>query len=173
MNQTMKDAFIQIKIGEIDRSTVTGPDGAYSFPSLPAGTYTIHYYATDGFYSAKRENITVRPGSDTLLDSVFLKPRILPPPKDFKAVYDTAAGLVSFSWEKVVFETFWYYTVERKCISSSSFDRLFSSFDTLLVDSIGTVPAGTELYYVIRSIDKTLMPSANAGPIEITVAAIR
>ncbi|HEX7510968.1 MAG TPA: carboxypeptidase-like regulatory domain-containing protein, partial [Chitinivibrionales bacterium] len=58
-NQSLKDAFIQIKIGEIDRSTVTGPSGAYFFSNLPAGTYTVYYYATDGFYSAKRENIVV------------------------------------------------------------------------------------------------------------------
>jgi hypothetical protein len=168
-NQSLKDAFIQIKIGEIDRSTVTGPDGAYSFLNLPAGTYTIYYYATDGFYSTRRENIIIRPAKDTALESVFLKPRILPPPKGFSALYDTAAGLIRFSWQKVVFEGFWYYSLERKCVSTPSFERRFTSFDTALVDSLGTIPSGTVLYYVICSVDSNFNQSANAGRIEITL----
>jgi hypothetical protein len=172
-NQQLKDGFIQIKIGEIDRSTVTGPNGAYSFTDLPAGTYTLYYYATDGYYSVKRENVFVRPAKDTLLDSVFLKPRILPPPKEFRAAYDTAAGTVGFSWQKVTFETFWYYTIQRTSISSASFDTLFKTFDTLLVDSLKAVPAGTELNYVIYSVDRDLNPSVKTGRIDIKVAQRR
>lgn len=169
-NQTIKDAFIQIKIGEIDRSTVTGPDGAYSFSNLPAGTYTVYYYATDGFYSAKRENIAVGPGEDRGIDSVILKPvpRLLPP-KGFGAAYDTSGGTVRFHWQKVNYDSLWYYVVQRICLSENSFDTAFSTSDTTLTDTLGSIPAGTILYYVVRSIDKAFNPSVNAGPVEITV----
>jgi hypothetical protein len=172
-NRTLLDGFIQVKIGEIDRSTITGPDGAYSFLNLPTGLYTLYYYATDGFYCAKRENIVVRPAKDTLLDSVFLKPRTLPSPKGFQAAYDTASGLVRFSWQKVNYDGFWYYSLQRKCISSPVFDTLFTSFDTLFVDSLKGVPAETVLYFVIQSVDKALNESSKTGPIEIKVAGKR
>jgi len=169
-NQTMKDAFIQIKIGEIDRSTVTGPSGAYSFSNLPAGTYTVYYYATDGFYSAKQDNIVLGPGQDRGIDSVILKPvpRLLPP-KGFDGAYDTSAGIVRFHWQKVQYDALWYYVVQRKCLSDNSFDTAFSTSDTMLTDTVGSIPAGTILYYVVRSMDKAFNPSVNAGPIEITV----
>ncbi len=170
VNQQMKDAFIQIKIGEIDRSTVTGPDGKYAFYELPAGSYTAYFYATDGFYAAKRENIVIRPGNDTTIDSVFLKPRILPPPKGFIAAYDTLTGIVRCSWQKVIFDGLWYYAIDRKCISAPSLDASYTSFDTLLTDTLGSIPRGTVLYYVVRSVDKAFNPSINAGPVKITVA---
>jgi hypothetical protein len=169
-NQQLKDAFIQIKLGEIDRSTVTGPDGKYAFYRLPAGVYTAYYYATDGFYSSKREHITIRPSGDTALDSVVLKPRILPPPKGFLASYDTSAGIVRCTWQKVIFDGLWYYAIDRKCITSPSIDASFTTFDTVWTDTLGSIPAGTTVYYVVRSIDKAFNPSLNAGPIEITVA---
>jgi hypothetical protein len=168
-NQNLKDAFIQIKINEIDRSTTTGSDGKYSFLTLPAGTYTVYYY-TDGFYSAKRENVKVRAGKDTVIDSVILKPKVLPPPKSFTAVYDTAAGVVHFNWQKVNFDGLWHYNLQRECIVNSDLNKVFSPFDTLFSDTIGAFPVGTTFYYVVRSIDKALNPSVNAGPIEITVA---
>ncbi len=174
VNQNMKDAFIQVKIGEMDRSTITGPDGGYTFIGLPAGTYTIYYYAADGFYSAKRENVVVESGNDMTLDSVVLKPvpRLLPP-KEFGAVYDTSEGVVRLYWQKVNYEALWYYVVERKCLSESSFDTLFPTSDTVLFDTLGSIPAETVLYYVVRSIDKAINPSVNAGPIVIRVADFR
>jgi hypothetical protein len=168
-NQNLNDAFIQVKIGEIDRSTVTGPDGKYSFANLPAGSYTLFYYATDGFYSAKRENIAVGPGSDTTLGKVVLRavPR-LTPPKSFSATYDTAAGIVRLSWQKVVFDSLRWYEVERINLASGR-DTVLISADTLLNDTVVGIPAGTVLDYVVRAVDKAFNKSANAGPAEITV----
>jgi hypothetical protein len=165
-NQQLKDAFIQVKIGEIDRSTVTGPDGKYAFSQLPAGVYTAYYYVTD-YYSAKRGQIIVRPGADTAIDSVFLLPRII---KGFSAAYDTSAAIVRFAWQKVTFEGLWYYEVDRKCLTTPSINATFTSFDTVWADTLGPIPVGTELYYVVRSIDKAFNPGLNAGPIEIIVA---
>jgi hypothetical protein len=168
-NQQLYSAFIQIKINELDRSTTTGPDGKYSFLNLPSGTYTVYYY-TEGFYSTKRGNIIVRPGADTALDSVILKPRVLPPPKGFEAVYDTTAGIIRFNWQKVAFDSLRYYEIDRKCISAPSFDATFRCFDTVWTDTLGSIPQGTVLYYIIRSVGWAFNPSVNAGPIEILVA---
>jgi hypothetical protein len=170
-NQKLTDAFIQVKIGELDRFTITGETGVYSFSNLPAGTYTIYYYATDGFFSAKRESIIVRPEDTTTVDSVILKPvpRLMPP-KGFTAVYDTSAELVHFYWQKVNYDGLRYYIVERKCISDSAYNKLFTTADTVLTDSLTAILPGTVLYYVIRSIDQAFNASWNAGAIEITVA---
>jgi uncharacterized protein (DUF2141 family) len=168
-NQNLNDAFIQVKIGEIDRSTVTGPDGKYSFANLPAGSYTLFYYATDGFYSAKRENILVHPGVDTTLDTVILRavPR-LSPPKNLSARYDTVAGIIRLNWQKVVFDSLRWYEVERINITAPG-DTVYISYDTLFSDTVARMPKGTILDYVVRSVDRAFNRSPNAGPVEITV----
>ena len=168
-NQNLSDAFIQVKIGEIDRSTVTGPDGKYSFANLPMGVYTIYYYATDGFYSSKRENVGVRPGVDTTLDSVVLRPvpRLLPP-KGFRADYDTVAGIVNLYWQKVFFDSLRWYEVKRINLTAPG-ETVYIAYDTLFSDTVSGIPAGTILDYVVRSVDKAFNPSPNAGPVEITV----
>jgi hypothetical protein len=168
-NQNLNDAFIQVKIGEIDRSTVTGPDGKYSFENLPAGLYTLFYYATDGFYSSKRENIIVRPGVDTTLDKVVLRPvpRLLPP-KGLSAQYDTTAGTVRLSWQKVAFDSLRWYEVERINITVPN-DTVFITYDTLFSDTVAVLTSGTILDYVVRSVDKAFNRSPNAGPVEIMV----
>ena len=168
-NQNLRDGFIQVKIGEIDRSTITGPDGKYSFANLPAGSYTLFYYATDGFYSAKRENILVNPGVDTTLDTVILRavPR-LSPPKSLSAHYDSAAGIVRLSWQKVVFDSLRWYEVERINITVPD-DTVYISYDTLFSDTVARMPKGSIIDYVVRSVDRAFNRSPNAGPVEIVV----
>jgi uncharacterized protein (DUF2141 family) len=168
-NQNLRDGFIQVKIGEIDRSTITGPDGKYSFANLPAGSYTLFYYATDGFYSAKRENILVHASVDTTIDTVILRavPR-LSPPKNFRAFYDTLAKTVRLSWQKVVFDSLRWYEVERIKINMPG-DTVYISYDTLFSDTVARMPKGTILDYVVRSVDRAFNRSPNAGPVEITV----
>ena len=168
-NQNLGDAFIQVKIGEIDRFTVTGPDGKYSFQALPTGTYSIYYYASDGFYTAKRENVMVNPGKDTLLDTVLLKPvpRLIPP-SGFHAGYDSGAGIVRLYWQKVNYADLRWYEVERIDLSGSC-DSIFTTIDTTAVDSLTSFVAGDTLDYVVRSVDSAFNRSQNAGPLEIIV----
>lgn len=80
-NSQLRDAFIQVKLREIDRFLLTDVDGKYSFANIPAGRYTIFYYATDGFYTASRKDIAVASMQVTTVDTVFLKPfpRLVPP----------------------------------------------------------------------------------------------
>jgi hypothetical protein len=168
-NQNLGNGFIQVRIGEIDRLFVTVANGKYSFTNLPAGSYTLFYYATDGFYSAKRENIIVSPANDTTLDTVVLRavPRLLPP-KGFGADYDTVAGIVHLHWQKVTFDSLRWYEVKSINITVPK-EITFITYDTLFSDTVKGLPAGTILDYVVHSVDKAFNPSANAGPVEITV----
>jgi hypothetical protein len=168
-NQNLRDAFIQVKIGEIDRFTVTGPDGAYSFSGLPTGVYSIFYYASDGFYTAKRKNIMVNPGKDTLIDTVLLKPvpRLIPP-SGFHADYDTAAAVVRLYWHKVVYSDLRWYQVKRIDLRNLS-ESLFTTVDTTMVDSLKSFALGDTLDYVVRSVDNATNPSPYVGPVEIIV----
>ncbi|MBM3296561.1 MAG: TonB-dependent receptor [Candidatus Aminicenantes bacterium] len=54
------------------RETVSGPSGAFRFPLLPVGVYTLTY-ALDGFASVVQENVAVRLGLVTRLTAA-LKP---------------------------------------------------------------------------------------------------
>jgi hypothetical protein len=168
-NQNLHDAFIQVKIGELDSFTITGPDGKYSFPGLPSGIYSIYYYASDGFYTAKRENITVNPGKDAMLDTVFLKPvpRLIPP-SGFHADYDTAAGIVRLYWQKVNYADLRWYEVKRIDFGGTP-DSVFRTVDTTMVDSLKSFAVGDTLDYVVRSVDNATNPSPYVGPAEIIV----
>ena len=168
-NQNLRDAFIQVKIGEIDRFTVTGPDGKYSFPGLPTGIYSIFYYASDGFYTAKKENIMVKPGQDTIIDTVLLKPvPRLRPPSGFFADYDSAAGVVRLYWQKVNYADLRWYKVKRFDLGGLR-DSVFTTVDTTAVDSLKSFAAGDTLDYVVLSVDNAFNESQNAGPAEVIV----
>ena len=169
-NQNLKDAFIQVKIGEIDRTYTTGPDGVYSFSNLPPGSYTLYFYASDGFYCAKREITLTSTGSGSLVDTVVLTPVArLVPPNGLRAAYDTSAGIVHLTWLKVQFDSLRWYEVERIDLAGPH-DTVIVCADTLYSDTVAGFPAGTVLDYIIRSVDRAFNRSANAGPVEITVA---
>ena len=166
-NQNLKDAFIQVRLGEIYGLYTTVADGAYLFSNLPPGAYTLYYYATDGFYSAKRENIMVAPGMSTLVDTVILTPARIVAPRELRAVYDTSAGIVNLSWPPVLYDGLQWYRVER----FDPQEAAFISLDTLYSDTITGYPAGKVLRYTVRSVDiMNVVSAAAAGPVEIMVA---
>ncbi len=167
-NQQLKDGVIQVIIQEIRLSATTPDNGTYLFDSLPPGTYTLLYYASDGFYSAKR-TVNVTAGNTTPVNTVILKPvpRLLPP-KGFTAVYDSIAGLVHLSWQKVNYDSLRWYEVLRYDLAGP-YDDTLCTVDTFVVDSVNSIPSGTELTYVIRTIDRALNTSDNAGPQEVKV----
>jgi hypothetical protein len=170
-NANIKDGAIMVIVQEIEvPSKITPQNGTYSFTSLPPGQYTIFYYATNGFYSAK-QSVTVAAGDTVFADTVILKPlpSLTPlPPKGFTADYDTAAALIRCSWQKVVFNDLRWYEVQRYDFNGP-YDALSAVTDTFFVDSVATIPSGTKLTYVVRAVSSALNPSENAGPIEITI----
>jgi hypothetical protein len=163
-NGNLRDGNIVVKIREIDRFTITGPDGRYSFKGLPPGVFALYFYASDGFYTSKREGIRVRSGGDTLIDTVTLSavPRLVPP-AGLRALYDTVAATVSLTWHKVNYPDLQFYQVER-IDRNGPYGATLKTTDTSIVDSIGAVPAGDTLNYVICSFDKAFNRSLNAGP---------
>lgn len=167
-NTNLKDAAIMVIVQEINLSFITPQDGSYSFPEVPEGTYTIMYYATDGFYSAK-QTVTVEAGRITDADTLILipVPRLLPP-KEFFADYDTTAAVVSLSWQQLDYDSLRWYEVERIDMNGDH-DSVFTTENTLLRDTIADIPSGTILNYVVRSVDMAFNRSSNAGPVEIVV----
>jgi hypothetical protein len=171
-NTNLQDAAIMVIVQEIEVTPkITPQNGSYSFSSLPPGTYTILYYATDGFFSAKRA-VTVNTGSVTPVDTVILRPvpRLLPP-KGFNLSYDTSNGsfsVVHLSWDKVSFDSLRWYEVERIDLTGP-FDTTFTITSTTVTDTIRTIPPATILNYVVRSVDRAFNKSSNAGPLEVVV----
>ncbi|HEX2958798.1 MAG TPA: carboxypeptidase-like regulatory domain-containing protein [Chitinispirillaceae bacterium] len=169
-NQQLRNGFIQIRIRELEQFYITDPNGTYTFYNLPYGTYTLYYYAPDGFHTSRMDNITVYPGKTTIIDTVILTPyQQLLPPADFKGSLDTTNSLVMLSWLPVTYQTFRYYEIERICNELDSLSRTFKTSGTSLTDTLRSVPEGTLFSYVIHSVDSAYNKSVNAGPLEIVV----
>jgi hypothetical protein len=167
-NVLLMDAMIFVIIQEIGISTVTITDGSYSFDNIPPGTYTLIYYATDGFLSA-RQKIDITAGKTSIAPKITLiqVPRLLPP-EDFTAVYDTEDSLVRLSWSPVEYDSLFRYEVDRIDEISETTITLRTT-DTLVSDTVRGIPSGTVLFYVVRSVDKAFNKSVNAGPVEIII----
>jgi hypothetical protein len=173
-NQNAKDGGIQVKIGEIDRSYLTGPDGAYSFSNLPISTYTLYFYAYE-FYTAKRENIAVAEDTTTRVDTVILTPwprLLLVPPKGIRAGYDTVARIFNLSWQRVNYDSLRWYKVQRINLTTMRETDIIC-LDTVYADTLADTPAGTILDYAVCSVgmvDGKLSQSASTAPLEIITA---
>jgi hypothetical protein len=168
-NSQLGDAFIQVKLQEIDQSFITNGNGKYHFSGVPAGTYTVMYYASNGFYSAIRDSIVVAAGSITKVDTVFLKPfPVLLPPQNFSAHRDTANGLVYLSWSTVRYVGLRWYELDR-IDANGVYSRTWHTIDTASVDTVKSIPASTMVYYVVRSVDSAFNMSKNAGPLQVTM----
>jgi hypothetical protein len=170
MNQQLHNGFIQIRIRELEQFYITDPTGSYTFYNLPYGTYTIFYYAPDGFYTSRVDNIAVYPGKTTIIDTILLKSyQQLLPPADFKGLTDTTKTLFILSWSPVKYQNFRYYEIERICAETESLNKVFKTIFTSITDTLQLVPTGTHFSYIIRSIDSAYNKSVNAGPVELTV----
>jgi hypothetical protein len=171
-NAMLRDAFIQVRLKEIDRGATTGPDGGYRMNAIPDGIYTVLFYATDGFFTAWRDSVTVRAGKTTTLDTIVLEriPWDAPDkPRDLTARYDTAAATIALRWRPAQSALVRGYEIER-IDSAWRTDTTFTTVDTAYTDSIAAQPDGALLYYVVRSVSESFMRSANEGPVTIRVS---
>lgn len=173
-NKQLSDAAIMVIIQEIETAPrITAQDGKYRFSGLPPGTYTVFYYATDGFYSAKK-TVVVASGDTVHVDTTILRPLGMHPPRGFSFTYTensalgSTASVVKFSWNRVAFDSLRWYEVERIDLVGP-FDKTVTTTDTLLVDTLTAIPVGTTLNYVVRSVDRAFNRSPNAGPLEVVV----
>lgn len=170
MNQQLHNGFIQIRIRELEQFYITEPTGNYTFNNLPYGNYTIYYYAPDGFYTSRVDNITVYPGKTTIIDTVMLKPyQQLLPPTGFKGSLDSTKTVITLTWLPVKFQILRYYEIERICNEQENLNRIFKTSTTSVTDTLKLIPDGTLFSYIIRSVDSAYNKSVNAGPVEIMV----
>lgn len=168
-NNQLDNGAIMVIVQEIGLSTITPASGGYQFRELPPGNYTVMYYATNGFYTARR-SVTVYPDSVIGVDTVSLKPLpSLQPPAGLTAEYDTAAAKVHLHWETVEYDSLRWYELERKDPFGPYDSVMIVIDDTTFTDDVQGIPAGTTLYYIIRSVDKAFNRSINAGPAEVTL----
>ncbi len=171
-NVMLKDAFIQVRLKEIDRSFTTGPDGAYRLNDIPPGAYTILFYAADGFFTAWRDSIVATPGTTALLDTVVLEriPWDAPSkPRALTADYDTVAATITLRWRPAKPANLRGYEIER-IDSTWRTDTTFTTLDTTYSDTVTAKPDGMLVYYVVRSVSNSFMRSANEGPVAIRIS---
>jgi hypothetical protein len=168
INSQLRDAFIQVKLRELAADYVTDTDGKYRFVNIPAGTYTILYYAPNGFFTEKRQGVPVASSQVTSVDTVVLRAMpLLVPPAIFSARYDTANGMVRLGWSSVVYSDMRWYEVER-IDPNGSFSRVWHTTDTVSVDTVALLPRKTTLYFIVRTVDNAFNISRNSNAIEIT-----
>jgi hypothetical protein len=168
VNNNLQNAFIQIRIKELDRFYITDPSGKYLFDNLPIGEYTFYYYASNGFYIAKRKGIIVQSGIRTVVDTVELVPYSgLLPPSEFSQFYDSLKNVVLLSWRPVNYNRLSHYVIERFCDINDSLHRQWKTRSTALSDTLRNIPDSTYLSYVIHAVDSAYNSSANAGPVKV------
>ena len=172
-NLNIRDGDIRVVILDINESTITGPDGFYSFSGLPPGTYSLAFYPGGNFFSTTRSNIAVMSGSVNVIDTVLLQPIpwVEPPkPEDLAVEYDTVNSTVILDWKPVAAHNLLGYVVERR-VDISILDPVeFFTRDTFYLDSVSGIPAGTKVYYTVRSISVQFVTSYPEGPGIITIA---
>jgi hypothetical protein len=169
-NDKLANAFIQIRIRELDRYFITDQSGSYLFPTIPRGTYTLLFYAADEYFTQIVSNVVVRSADTTTVNPVVLLPYPkLVPPEAFSYTYDANSEVVTFTWKKVTYEKFRYYEVLRMC-DNIQYEKKWKTTDTLLTDTLRNLPASLGLSYVIHSVDSAYNTSENAGPVSIVVS---
>jgi len=171
-NALLRDGFIEVVVGEINRSVTTGPDGTYLFDDIAQGDYTLVFYADDGFFTTYRESITVISDRITVVDTVRLQriPWLAPPkPLNLTLQYDTISSVATLNWRAPAIIDLLGFEIERIRAPMTS-DTIFATTDSFFVDSLNVSPQDSvHLLYVVRSVNQAFMRSANEGPVELVL----
>ncbi len=172
-NSQLKDAFIQVKLMEIDRYYVTSVDGYYQLDRIPPGCYSILYYASDGFLTAILDSVKVDSSGDVKKDTVFLQPipgLNPPPPEAFSLAYDSTTDIVRLNWRRPnIQETVVYHVTRSRVDSFWVKDISVYVEDTLFFDTLTAMPIGTRYSYYVSVYTYYFKESNVAGPLTMTV----
>lgn len=160
------DEKILVRLDGADRSAITDTSGTFALSEVPAGIYRLAFSATDGHYLTRHvDGVAVAKGADTALPLIELEwSRYGEPPAvgGLVVVLDSVAGVARLSWRaaRLSGDASVVYAIER---GGTEISR---TTDTLWVDSLNGVAAGTALRYAVRAIN----PLGQAGPAD-TLAA--
>ena len=171
-NLTIRDGDIRVVIIDMNMSTVTGPGGKYHFSDLPPGTYSIAFYPGGSFFASTMSDIVVISGSETVVDTVHLEPIpwVKPSkPDSLTAEYDTVHNIIKLQWNPVLRSNLLGYVIERREDSSILNPLEIFTKDTMYIDSVGTIPDGTIVYYIVRAMTEQFERSYPEGPVSITI----
>lgn len=169
-NDNLVNAFIQIRIRELDRYFITDQSGSYLFTGIPRGTYTLLFYAADDYFTQIVNRVVVRSSDTTTVNPVVLLPYPkLVPPESFNYTYDTISDIVTLTWKQVQYEKLRYYEVLRIC-DSIQYEKKLKTTDTRLTDTLRNLPESIRVSYVIHSVDSAYNISENAGPVSIVTS---
>ena len=168
------NGYVLVNIeGLYDHLVMADRYGKYVINGVSEGVYTIGYYANNSYYLNEYiDSVRVSPDSVSILMPVYLKESPDAPPSKpvgFTARYDTANALVYLQWRPVLNEKLLGYQVVRKILFNEGSDFSSVITDTVYVDTVSGVAAGTKIMYMVRSIDKAYNESLNAGPIELVI----
>jgi hypothetical protein len=168
-NNNLVNAFIQIRIRELDRCFITDQSGSYLFTGIPRGTYTLLFYAADEYFTQIVNDVVVRSSDTTTINPVALLqyPKLVSP-EAFTYTYDTISNVVLFTWKNVQYSKFRYYEVLRIC-DSIQYEKKWKTTNTQIADTLRNLPESIRLSYVIHSVDSAFNVSENAGPVSIVV----
>lgn len=170
-NPSRQDGFIDVYVNEINLHTVTNLSGNYVIPNVPAGTYSLVYYAADGFYVSVKDSITVFPGDTVQIPQFELK-RIpwLPPPKpiDLVVSYNKISKTAKLAWSSYANANIIGFQIERR-IDPLLVDTIMTTKNNYFTDTLSGFSAGTTIYYVVRSVNDYFVESYNEGPVSIKI----
>ncbi len=171
-NQSIRDGDIRVVLAELNQSVITGPDGRFAFSKIPDGVYSLAIYPGESFFSETRKSIVVTSGNVTTIDTVHLTriPWVKPPkPQGLTITYDTNSAFVTLKWNKVKINNLLGYVVEQRLGESILNPTETFIKDTVYKESVISFPAGTQIYYSIRSVTFQFEESYPEGPVNIIV----
>lgn len=159
--------------------SITGSDGKFTLDRVPEGTYSIRYAAT-GHVSASDSGVKVEAGKTTQLEEKLLDIDVagpLPAPTGFSARVDSASGVVTVTWHRLLLDNIQFETRISYGNGTDSVINWWGMPDTVFVDSFSRQnfnPGGRwekagkgVVSYQVRTIDIDNYSSRFSAPLKV------
>lgn len=151
--------------------------GRTALGGLPGGTYAVRFLPQHPDYQVLDTTLTITAGvTDTLTDTIYLPYTGDQPARDLTAAYDTMLMMTTLAWQPPpdTQGVAGYNVYRRERTSSEQTGPLNRTplSTTTFTDST-VLPAGSEAFYYVRTIDHEGAESASSartGPVHIATA---